>query len=210
MIDDIALAQAACLDIYNPSADWDQLWNIEGVQAGLRIINGEFILCFEGSHTKEDFARDAETIGLYFPGMGMIHSGFYIGLPALLEAVLAKLPVTARLYVCGHSLGGSRTYQATLWLANNGLKAVKAVGFAPARAGWSDFRDKLLQVGTLLGGYHNHFDLIPDVPPMPFCHPIVLTEIAVPKDPADTDPVFAYHHAPLYFKGVSDLLGAQQ
>jgi hypothetical protein len=207
MIDDIVLAQAACLDIYNPSADWDQLWDIEGVQAGLRCINGEFILCFEGSHTKEDFVRDAETLGLYFPGMGMIHSGFYIGLPALLETVLAKLPITAQLYICGHSLGGSRTYQSTLWLANHGLKAVKSVGFAPARAGWGDFCDKLLQVGTLLGGYHNQFDLIPDVPPMPFRHPIDLTELAVPAAPDDPDPFFKYHHGPLYFQGVKQLLG---
>src|SRR5580692_10057631 len=206
MITDLTLAQAACLDIYNPSADWDFLWNVDGVQAGLRIIDGEFILCFEGSHTREDFARDAETLPVYIDGMGWIHSGFYLGLPALLDAVQSKIAVTARLYICGHSLGGSRTYQATLALANAGLKAIKGVGFAPARPGWSDFRDNLLRVGTLLGGYHNRFDPIPDVPTMPFCQPIVLTELAVPAAPDDDDPLFKYHHGPLYFEGVKQCL----
>jgi triacylglycerol lipase len=207
MIDDVVLAQAACLDAYNPAADWDAKWEIEGVIAFLRIIDGEYVLVFEGSHNSEDFVRDAETLPVYIEGLGWVHSGFYIGVPALLDAVLVRIGRSVRLYITGHSLGGGRTYQATVKLATEGLTAVAAVGFAPPRPGFADFGEKLVTLSTAVRGYHNHFDVIPDVPPLPFCHKIILAEIAVPCDPNDKDLLFRYHHGPLYFQGVSQLIG---
>ncbi len=206
MITDVTLAQAACLDIYNPVAVWDQVWTVEGVQCALRVIEGQQILVFEGSHDKSDFERDADALAIHVDGLGWVHRGFYEGLEATLETVLQTAKPD---YVCGHSLGGAETYQFALMLANAGYAPKVAVGFEPPRPGFSDFRDKLLATGILLRGYCNRFDPIPDVPTFPFCQPIVLTELCVPADPNDKDPLFRYHHGNLIFQGVSQLLGVQ-
>jgi hypothetical protein len=208
MIDDVFLAQLACIDIYNPASDWDAKWTVKGVTAALKIIDGEFVLCFEGSHTKEDFERDAAAFVAYVEGLGWIDGGMYYGVPELLDTALVRIGRPDRLFITGHSLGGTRTWQAARKLAVMGIKVVAAVAFAPARPGFSDFRDNLLQSGILLRGYHNHWDPIPDLPFLPYCQPITLTELSVPAADNDADPLFKAHHGPLYYQGVKQLLGA--
>lgn len=203
MIADVDLAKAACIDIYDGSSAWDHHFFVSGIVFALRRVNDDDMIVFRGSKTPHDWYDDVEAIPVSVEGLGIVHAGFYQGLPDALAAVLPLLRKSV--YVTGHSLGAARAYLFAQMLARAGVVPRAVVAFAPPRPGFADFRDKLVLSGAVVRGYHNHYDPIPDVPVFPFCEPVEPIAIAVAPPADDDDPVFKYHHGPLYYAGVAAL-----
>jgi hypothetical protein len=207
MMNDLTLAQAACVDIYDDTATWDDHWEFDGeIVVARRWINGDNIIVFRGSRTPRDWFDDLEALPVEVDGLGHVHRGFYEGLEEVLDKV--RPLVSSQTYITGHSLGAARAYLFTQMLAIEGKCPRGVVAFAPPRPGFEDFRGNLVISGALVRGYHNARDPVPDVPLFPFCQPVPPIAIDVPPAPNDDDPLFECHHGPLYYSGVGQYLAA--
>ncbi len=111
----------------------------------------------------------AEPVGQ--PGFpGKVHRGFHGAWARVEEGVMAavrdQLRPGGRLYVTGHSKGGSMASLGAWALQEAGLPPTEVVTFAAALVGDAAFASLYDAVFTQVR-YENHLDLVPFVPPTP-------------------------------------------
>jgi len=101
---------------------------------------------------------------------GLVHAGFLLSLDALwpvldLAGLRAAVAAGRRLYVTGHSKGGSLAYLAAYRLIRSDIKPAAVYTFAAARAGNRDFTTAFDQVCPSAWRFEYRDDVVPHLPP---------------------------------------------
>jgi hypothetical protein len=105
------------------------------------------------------------------PGLpGMVHTGFYDAVHALIEPVIGQIreldPGGVRpVYVTGHSKGGVMASIAACLLHASGIPVAQVVTFASPKPGDGGFKAGYEQVIPHQIRYENYDDVVPLVPP---------------------------------------------
>jgi hypothetical protein len=113
-------------------------------------------------------AKAAQVRGQDLPGL--VHAGFLGSLDAMwpkldLAAFRAAIADGKRLYVTGHSKGGSLAHLAAYRLVRSGISPTAVYTFAAARAGNGDFATAYNQVCPATWRFEYRDDLVPHIPP---------------------------------------------
>jgi len=195
----------------SPKISWDYRDDgsgSDGVHWAAVRLNGLLWCVLRGSVTNVDWRRDFEALPDPFlhDDLGLIHPGFYQGLPLVRERLLSLAKAGERIGVTGHSLGAGRAALLTGLLCVAGRAPLVRVCFGEPRSGHDTLANIVKTVTTWSyrnagpGGPLAH-DLVTDVPGY-FEHPVALSDVAAP--PAADDPwsLFAWHHMALYAKAV--------
>lgn len=157
---------------------------IDGCYWG-ETADGDLILAFRGtlpptlmSESPEMFydvlldwlndAKAAQVRGRDLPGL--VHAGFLASLDAMwpkidLPGFRAAIGAGKRLYVTGHSKGGSLAHLAAYRLVRAGIAPTEVYTFAAARAGDRDFAAAYNQVCPATWRFEYRDDLVPHIPP---------------------------------------------
>lgn len=186
----------------------------DGVWVALIRVGDVDVLVYRGSITFQDWARDfffkPHTMTGH-PSLGMVHSGFFLGL----EDALARLRplLRKRVILVGHSLGAARALLTAALLLDMGLAAEAVVLFGEPKSGYQQLTDF---VATLaIRSYFNHdangYDRVTAEPPSTFVFPFTrarpLIPVSVSPAPNDRWGLLAYHHIELYAAGLPAVLG---
>ena len=177
------------------------------VWVGVKRFDDIDLIAFRGSTTWLDWERDFAACPYEDSKLGMIETGFNIGI----DDVVAQLSPRLNRYryaVTGHSLGSAHGDIFTGRQVVAGKPPLATVGFGCPRPGGADFayvvRDvPMRRYRNMDAGGH---DLVTDVPfkilGAPYQQPQILTNVTA--SPARDDPwlIFRYHHAPLYSQAI--------
>jgi len=122
----------------------------------------------------EDWVNNANYSPKVDPKLGQVHAGFGAAFeqvwPGLMQQIAAwqkagKLGPNVKVYVTGHSKGGSLAMLAALTLRADKLTPVtEVVTFGAPRVGGPDFAAKYAAAGIAGIRYENSQDLVPHVP----------------------------------------------
>lgn len=207
----LTLAQLAA-DIYSDGSTWDILldgFSTLGCHAGLKDLGpADVAIVFRGSADKLDFVLDLAAKPISHPLLGTIHAGFYLGVPevwSIFEAALLQR-AQKRLWLAGHSLGGSRALLLGGLLAAAGTPPAGIVALAPAKPGYQALAVVLDKVK--IDGFHNRLDPVPDLPETgAWVQPRTLAHLNV-VPPSGKFWLIDDHAVDLYVKGVAAIVKA--
>lgn len=189
-----------------PKIDWEWSGTTYGVRWAHYIDGDESVIALAGSETFEDWIRDLFAVPdiLDHPGLGPVHSGFYIGMPETLTAMLTR-PLRPRITVIGHSLGAARSSILCGLMVLSGLRPALRVAWGEPRPGFKGLT--ALLAGMAARSYRNActggHDVVTDVPfhlpPLDdFVHAAPLIDVCAPPPPSDPWGPFRFHHMQLY------------
>jgi pimeloyl-ACP methyl ester carboxylesterase len=207
MISVLRACALACA-IYAPVEPvFSEVFTIDGIVVGYRLIDGCTTLTFRGSATGEDWLRDFHFVPVDAGPLGTVHSGFYAGM----DKVFARLQplLVGEIAIQGHSLGCAHAAMLAALCAVNGIKVDQLCLFAPPRAGYQRLRELVQGSVKAIHAYRNGVDPVPDFPLALPNEPWVQIAdlIALDEKPGGLDDVnvFAYHGAELYLQGIRKL-----
>lgn len=192
-----------CQKVYDGKPeDWDHWLQVDGVVAGVKKLDGCDVVVFRGSHTAEDWVRDAEAWPVWHGDIGFCHAGFVDGLDETFAAI-APL-VGDRVFFTGHSLGGARARLQAAHFVVNGRKVAGVTVFGSPRPAFANAARVLQKSGTPLASYRNRADPVPLVPYLGglYVHPDEATPINCAPSETDLDPL-RDHAIEHYIKGVT-------
>lgn len=216
MISDLELAElqeaAYCYPdahgIVTPFA-WDWSATLKTKTAGFRIVDGFVVIVLPGTQDPPQWEDDFKALprSIDHPALGRVHSGFWIGIEAFVDALVPALPPGLQIIVIGHSLGAGEAPLIVAELLLRGIAVERMVCFAPPRAGMAQLAAYLSNVPKAL--YRNvgreapGHDLVTDVPVYiwgiaEYCQVGPLTDLTVTPGPNDPWFLFKYHHMSLY------------
>ena len=198
-----------CAQIYASPNGWDYYDSGPDDQVvwALKKLDGCDVVVFRGSITAHDWWEDARAVPLK-TRIGTVHEGFYSGMEHMWSDVAPML--TQPVMVTGHSLGAARADILTGLMVADGKPPIRRAVFGEPRPGLADFAAFLKDVpghGFRNSDVHGH-DLVTDVPlrlagEFDFVHPSELVYVtASPTAVERLDPMFCYHHIPLYQKAM--------
>lgn len=147
--------------------------------AFIGLMGSDVVIAFRGTETPynanietviDDWRNDANAQPVNDPQLGTVHSGFLSTLNNLWPAILNKLTELknsgkldhARIFVTGHSKGGSVAQLASVRLKYSGFNAHGIYTYAAARSGAADFASKFEQLPSWR--FENQGDLVPHLP----------------------------------------------
>lgn len=146
---------------------FDRSGVVQNVTFAVKHFDDCDIIAFEGSHDLPDWERDFHADMVHIDGLGGVHSGFYAGLPAVLQAILPYISTEKPSIICGHSLGGGESHIFTGLLALAGFTKLETVTFGSPLPGDQQLSDLLAPFpNRSYWNYHNGFehDLVGSVP----------------------------------------------
>ena len=164
----ITALQAAELaaEIYDTQASaWENLWDVDGVVVGRRMIGGEQVLAFRGSATAEDWVRDFIALPTVDLEVGMVHVGFVIGMDEVLAQIIPTLPAGAVINITGHSLGGARARIAGAKLLSRGFNVRHVCVFGSPKPGMGRLAAVFSNHPVVHQSFRHGNDPVPDMPP---------------------------------------------
>jgi predicted lipase len=200
-------ANLACSSIYTPVAqkDFDKLYRINDTVCGTVLHDGVFYVVFQGTETLSGWMEDFDILPTNVMPFGLLHTGFYRHLPALMSLMKVSIPEDMPIVVTGHSKGAAEAiiFAAMLKLAKHDIQPIL---FACPNAGQQEFTD-WLKVNLPGISFRNASELIDDfgdpvplVPIYPYTSPYPHTLINAP--PEDALAPTSWHQAKLYLAGV--------
>lgn len=139
-------------------------------------------IAIKGSNDLSDFVHDAD----FFPHfanaeMGYVHSGFYDGMQAVVDAIIKHYPQHEySITISGHSLGGSRAALLGAELVRANYIVEEIYMFEPARPGFGTLAKYLQQHVKTLIVTKNGDDEVPDMPAdlfAPWQHVYAVTDL---------------------------------
>ncbi len=137
------------------------------------------VVAFEGTSDVESLLADAEVETVRVPNMGLVHTGFWDSLSAVLNRI-AIVPTA----ITGHSLGAAHAMLYGAWLATKGHSA-PVYCFEPPRVSADDELAELVQVSKMdVSAFRNGNDIVTQVPSW-MTFPVPLTAIGTPSLPFD-------------------------
>ncbi len=156
-VDPLACAKLSAA-IYTPEAQWDHLFEADGVVCGLK----DGVLVFRGSQNIEDWMDDFRAVPEWDREIGIAHSGFLDGMDEVLAQVQPLLlgPVT----IVGHSLGGSRARIAAGKLLVRGKPVAGLCTFGSPKPAFANLRRVIEKSGIPHVSFRNRNDVVPLVP----------------------------------------------
>lgn len=210
-------AATLCYSLYeysdSPKVSWDYKDDgsgSDGVCWAAVRLDGVLWCVLRGSVTDQDWERDFYTLVNPFlhDDLGLIHPGFYKGLPLVRDRFLSLAKTGESVGVTGHSLGAGRSRLLTGLLCVAGRMPVCRRAFGEPHSG-GDKLDQIISVVKDDISYRNvgqdaddweDYDLVTTVPPW-FNRPTFTDETVEPL-PNDPWGAFRYHHMSLYAKAV--------
>lgn len=130
----------------------------------------QLIVCFRGTSSGTDALVDARFLKTdAFGGRGRVHRGFQGALDSVwsrLQAVVAPLVPSRKLFICGHSLGAALAQLAAHRFALGAHPVSGVYVYGSPRVGNRDFMDaynELLEEKTFL--HINNKDIVAQIPP---------------------------------------------
>lgn len=214
MITHKSLAQL-CIDIYDNSkwsTNFKYVIIIDGVCYGLVIVDDVYIIVFRGSKDLIDWRRDLDTFAKpILCAIGLVHPGFYRGLPNVWDSIKAKIPKDTKWGITAHSLGAAHAAGLTALAILDGRSPDFVVKFGEPKFGFQKFVDFIKPVNTISyrNGDEYHHDLITDVPyavpalGLDYVRSTPFTVITAPSPKSDYG-VFSWHHIDLYHSVMPD------
>lgn len=150
--------------------------------AFIGFMGNDVIIAFRG--TQPPFSSDPETIVAdwindakaqpsHDPNLGTVHTGFLASLHNTLQPILRVLNEwktagklgNSKIYITGHSKGGSITHLAALRLKQSGFNIDGVYTFAASRAGGEDFIKLYNAQNIPTWRFENQGDIVPHLPP---------------------------------------------
>lgn len=196
-------------DSYDYQVRWDHLWNGSNdadIWFGIKIVGDETVGVFRGSRTQEDWYRDLLALPTvkHHPQLGPVHEGFDEGLDELFKQAVPYLGNSP--IICGHSLGGARSWLFAGRLIVEGIIPKGIIVCGSPRPGCEQLRSI---VGGITGvSFKNRFDPVTLVPIWLPTFPAVQMKDFTMLDevPMEYD-ILADHHIQYYVKGAKRLDG---
>ena len=183
---------------YDATADWDYLYQTDNVYCGVKNIGGFAVAAFRGSITPLDWLHDLEAVPFSTLDIGMVHSGFYRGIPDAISAIMPNLKFP--LIVTGHSLGAAHAALFGGVLTARGVPVCRIVLCGCPRPGFAALASILS--GTPKASYKNRFDPVTDVPTDPPFEHIDIFKMVNVEPPTDDIDLLADHAIFRYQQGV--------
>ncbi len=143
------------------------------------IMGNSIVIAFRGTETPynanmetviDDWTNDGNAQPVIDPQLGTVHSGFLAALNNLWPPIQKELNdlrssgrlANARIFVTGHSKGGSLAQLAAVRLKYDGYTVEGIYTFAAARAGAADFAKQFDQFASWR--FENQGDIVPHLP----------------------------------------------
>lgn len=170
---------------------------VSGVNVGTQAWPEANVVVFPGTENLLDTIRDFDFAIIQVSGVnGGIHRGFHTGLPDVLTVLLAVLPLSAPVIVCGHSLGAARACIFGKMLESVGYSVIYRI-FGCPYPGDQHFAQNF--TGSDIKSWRNNADRICDLPPLPDREQVApFIPLACPSFPDDLWLEFRDHHFQLY------------
>lgn len=200
----------------SPNIGWD--FEDDGIDAAqicwATVRLGGLLWCvLRGSVTRSDWRHDFAALPDPFlhDQLGLIHPGFYAGLPDVRDKLLSLAKPNEPIAVTGHSLGAGRAALLGGLLALAGHPPAYRVCFGEPRSGLDKLAQILVTVPT-----HSLQNVGADAATDPLAHDLVCDvpgwlrhpNPIVPQvvTPTANDPwgLFQFHHMALYCQGVGN------
>ena len=154
----------ACQQSYQSTVyDWIAGWFINGVQANLTRIDGDYVVVLRGSLTAEDWVRDLDALPYHDSMLGWVHKGFNEGLIDIYKAIrncTGGEPIS----FTGHSLGGARARLLSGMCIINNIKVKNLVTFGSPKPAFIGLKDIIDNSGITHVSYRNNEDIVPTLP----------------------------------------------
>lgn len=99
-------------------------------------------IIFTGSYDIKDWTENAEFVKVERDGMGKLHNGIADHFDELKKEVLKRINPGKKLYIGGHSLGGSLGAICALYLHNKGFKIESVYTFGMPRTGNKEWKNR--------------------------------------------------------------------
>lgn len=173
---------------------------VGGIAYSVNLVDGVWRVALRGSHSFEDWLRDAMAFPVWTP-LGFMHAGFWMDMPALYTAVRAKLAEApdAPVVITGHSLGGGHARPLAGMFALDGIKVAQLTTIASPRPGFMNLRRVIEKSGIPHENFRFNNDPVPLVP-FKFL-PLISwehteenwTQLTGPSDPNDLTPLRDHH-----------------
>ena len=197
----------ACQQSYSGNyRNWIGGWMINGVDAKLTRIDGEYVLVLRGSQDAEDWLRDLDAIPVFDERLGWVHRGFMEGLKDIYNAV-RNCTGGEPLSFTGHSLGGARSRLLAGLFISNRLPVKNLVTFGSPKPGFQTLKEIINKSTINHVSYRNNEDVIPTLPEtMPPVFDYVHTEDYILVNSGKTDGVESIkdHSIDLYVKALQN------
>lgn len=150
-------------------------------------VTGSTIVC-RGSQSADDWLADFDAIPFWTP-LGFVHMGFWLGMPALFDAVKGIPNPT----ITGHSLGGAHARVLAGLFCLAGLPVAELVTFASPRPAFPNLQRVIEKSGIVHRSYRFHNDPVPLVPfplaLMPWTHTEEWIALDGTTEPENLDPL---------------------
>lgn len=190
---------------YDSSAIWDHVWQgdtDDQVYITLKKTPGYDVVSCRGSVTGLDWLRDGDARPYLFVPFGMVHDGFFLGIPQAYSEI--KPLITQPVVVVGHSLGGAHAQEIAGMFVTDDVLPAKVCCFGSPKVGYQKFAEVVAPIPNYTL-YKNGPDYVTDVPLtlplLPFMHARPLTEINVTPTTNELS-LFAFHAISLYKEGM--------
>ncbi len=161
MITPLLLAQLSA-KIYDDATDWLHYLEIDGVIVGHAKDGDTDILVLRGSATAEDWLRDGNAIPAWHPDLGMVHTGFIVGMDAVFAQVQSL--VGPKVAITGHSLGGARARILAAMFAYKKLPVEMLCVFGSPKPAFMNLARIISKSGMVHLSYRNRNDVVPTLP----------------------------------------------
>ena len=196
-------ARLACVDIYDPITEgiFDAVFRVNETVCGVKRTMESIYVVMQGTENAPGWEADFDAVPHYDPVLGMLHSGFYKNLPALIQVLTPRLTAPPLpVAVCGHSKGAAEGSILAAMLSMRGYR-VSAALFACPNAGGEVLADYLAahvpgesyrNRGSIFG------DPVPLVPTSPYVPPYDRIVVCQPPPGLKRFVNLEWHRGPLY------------
>lgn len=193
--------------IYDPidESKFDTVIKIAGVTVGVKNLGDVTVFSFAGSEKTLDFLRDSFIIPEYHPGVGVVATGFMVGMDSIFESLLSYLHEAKSIAITGHSLGCSHGLILAGLCFYNDFAVASLDLFAPPKTSYSYLKGLVKKCVPTIRAYHNGLDPVPTIP---LGHDWAQYDLIhlheEPQPPWHLDPV-RWHMIDLYKRGIEKL-----
>ncbi|MDD5395600.1 MAG: lipase family protein [Thiothrix sp.] len=150
--------------------------------AFIGLMGNDVIIAFRGTQPPgsadaetviADWVNDAKAQPSHDQNMGTVHTGFLASLDNTWQPILRVLNEwktagklgNSKIYITGHSKGGSIAQLAALRLKQGGFNVTEVYTFAASRAGGEDFASLYNAKNIPTWRFENQGDIVPHLPP---------------------------------------------